>query len=123
VLYFYPKDMTQGCTIEAHEFAEATDEFASMNATVVGVSADNLETLDRFSVEACRNKFAVAADPQATVIKSYEAENTQRPGRAARISYVIAPDGNILLSLQSNDPIEHVTKTKEAVKAYKAAHP
>lgn len=123
VLYFYPAAFTMGCTIEAHEFAEATDNFAALNATVVGVSADNIETLDRFSVEACRNKFAVAADPQATVIKSYEAENTQRPGRAARISYVIAPDGNVVFALQSNDPIEHVTKTMEAVKAYKAAHP
>ena len=122
VLYFYPAAFTMGCTIEAHEFAEATDKFATMKATVIGVSADNLDTLDKFSVTECRNKFAVAADPDTKVIKQYEAENTQRPGRAARISYVIAPDGTILLSHAGNDPIEHVKMTMAAVEKYAAEH-
>ena len=119
VLYFYPAAFTQGCTIEAHEFAEATDKFASMNATVIGVSADNIDTLHRFSVEACRNKFAVAADPQGTVIKQYDAQNTQRTEpRAQRISYVIAPDGSIILAHSGADPIEHVKQTMAAVEKW-----
>jgi peroxiredoxin len=123
VLYFYPAAFTPGCTIEANAFSEATDKFATMNATVIGVSADNLDTLHRFSVEACRNKFAVAADPQAAVMKSYEAENTQRPGRAMRISYVIAPDGTVLLAHAGQDPMQHVQMTMAAVEKWKAEHP
>jgi peroxiredoxin len=123
VLYFYPAAFTPGCTIEANAFSEATDQFTAMKATVIGVSADNLDTLHRFSVEACRSKFAVAADPQLAVAKQYEAENTQRPGRAARISYVIAPDGSILLAHAGQDPLQHVEMTKAAVAKWRAEHP
>src|SRR5882724_3191742 len=87
VLYFYPAAFTKGCTIEAHEFAEATDKFKALGATVIGVSHDDIATLDKFSLTECRSKFAVAADPEAKIIKSYQAENTQKPGFANRISY------------------------------------
>ena len=69
VLYFYPAAFTPGCTVEAHDFADATDKFAALGATVIGVSHDKIETLDKFSVSECRSKFAVAADPDETVIK------------------------------------------------------
>src|SRR5688572_22878786 len=62
VLYFYPAAFTSGCTIEAHNFAEATDQFKALGATVIGVSNDDIETLHRFSVSEFRNKFGVAAD-------------------------------------------------------------
>ena len=62
VLYFYPAAFTKGCTIEAHDFAEATDTYHSLGATVIGVSHDNIDTLNKFSVSECRSKFAVAAD-------------------------------------------------------------
>src|SRR6185312_8775863 len=55
VLYFYPAAFTSGCTVEAHEFAEATDKFAALGATVIGVSADNIDKLDKFSVSECRS--------------------------------------------------------------------
>src|SRR4051794_24836404 len=48
VLYFYPAAFTPGCTKEAHDFAEATDKFKSLGATVVGVSYDNIDTLNKF---------------------------------------------------------------------------
>ena len=50
VLYFYPAAFTHGCTIEAHEFAEATDKFKALGATVIGVSHDPIDTLNKFSV-------------------------------------------------------------------------
>ena len=50
VLYFYPAAFTSGCTIEAHDFAEATDEFKKLGATVIGVSADPVDVLYKFSV-------------------------------------------------------------------------
>ena len=55
MLYFFPAAFTQGCTIEAHNFAEATDEYKALGATVIGVSTDNIDTLNKFSVSECRN--------------------------------------------------------------------
>src|SRR5271157_4993953 len=49
VLYFYPKSFTKGCTIEAHEFADAAETFASAGASLIGMSADNIETQKEFS--------------------------------------------------------------------------
>src|SRR5262245_9546499 len=58
VLYFYPAAFTPGCTVEAHEFAEATAQFKALGATVIGVSHDDIAKLNKFSVSECRNKFA-----------------------------------------------------------------
>jgi peroxiredoxin Q/BCP len=70
VLYFYPAAFTTGCTIEAHDFADAVDKYRALGATVIGVSHDDINTLNRFSVSECRSKFAVAADQdQARVRK------------------------------------------------------
>ena len=49
VLYFYPKSFTSVCTVEAHEFAEAMEQFAEMNASVIGVSGDNIDIQKEFS--------------------------------------------------------------------------
>jgi peroxiredoxin Q/BCP len=123
VLYFYPAAFTKGCTIEAHEFADATDRFKELGATVIGVSHDDIATLDKFSLTECRSKFAVAADPEAKIIKSYQAENTQKPGFANRISYVIAPDGQILYSHTDADPVSHVTLSMDVVQKWAHEHP
>jgi hypothetical protein len=56
VLYFYPAAFTSGCTVEAHEFAEATEKFKALGATVIGVSHDSIDTLNKFSVSECRRK-------------------------------------------------------------------
>jgi peroxiredoxin len=123
VLYFYPAAFTKGCTIEAHEFAEATDKFAALGATVIGVSHDDIATLDKFSVSECRSKFAVAADPNGTVIKAYDTVLAKNPAYADRTSYVIAPDHMVLLAYTDMDPYKHVDRTMEAVKKWRAAHP
>jgi len=121
VLYFYPKAFTRGCTIEAHEFAEATDRFKALGATVVGMSNDDIGTLQKFSVEACRNKFAVAADADAKVMKAYDAALTLVPNTADRISYVIAPDGKVLYVYANLAANGHVENTLKAVERWKAA--
>src|ERR1700720_1176810 len=92
VLYFYPAAFTTGCTIEAHNFAEATDEYKALGATVIGVSHDNIDTLKKFSVSECRSKFPVAADGDAKIIKQYDATMPLVSSMANRVSYVIAPD-------------------------------
>jgi peroxiredoxin len=121
VLYFYPKAFTQGCTLEAHAFADATDDFAKLGATVVGMSNDDLPTLQKFSIEACRDKFAVAvATP--SVIKAYDVA-LKREGAPAgmtdRTSYVIAQDGRITMVHSDLDYRDHVKLTLEAVKKLK----
>ena len=73
VLYFYPAAFTPGCTVEAHEFADATSKFQALGATVIGVSHDPIGKLNQFSVSECRNKFAVASDADGSVMKAYDA--------------------------------------------------
>jgi peroxiredoxin len=123
VLYFYPAAFTKGCTIEAHEFADATDKFAALGATVIGVSHDDIATLDKFSVSECRSKFAVAADPNGTVIKAYDTVLAKNPAYADRTSYVIAPDHTVLFTYTDMDPYKHVDVTMAAVKKWRSAHP
>jgi peroxiredoxin len=121
VLYFYPAAFTKGCTIEAHDFAEATDDFNKMGATVIGMSADPIETLNKFSVEECRNKFAVGAATAAT-ITAYDVVLPAKPDRSNRTSYVIAPDGKVIFAYSALSPEGHVKGTMDAVKAWRAAH-
>ena len=120
VVYFYPAAFTKGCTIEAHDFADATDDFAKLGATVIGMSADTIDVLDKFSVSECRNKFAVAsATPE--VIAAYDVQIPTK-SYANRTSYVIAPDSKIIFAYSAMDPTGHVSGTLDAVKAWKAAH-
>lgn len=119
VLYFFPAAYTSGCTAEAHEFAEATPEFEKLGATVIGVTAGNVDRIKDFSKEHCRDKFAVAS-ADAALVKSYDVALAVKPEWSNRTSYVIAPDHKILLSYTDGNFAGHVTQTMDAVKAYKA---
>ena len=116
VLYFFPAAFSSGCSAEAHEFAEATDKFTALGATVVGVSTDDIDTQLKFSMQACQGKFAVASDAGKTVIKSYDAAMMIMPDYANRVSYVIAPNGAIVYNYQSLNPSKHVTNTLAALR-------
>jgi thioredoxin-dependent peroxiredoxin len=122
VLYFYPAAFTPGCTVEAHNFAEATDKFKALGATVIGVSHDSIETLNKFSVSDCRNKFAVAADPDQKITKEYDAVLAAKPEYANRTSYVIAPNGKIIYEYTAMNPDLHVANTMAAVEKWEADH-
>src|SRR6195256_2051398 len=122
VLYFYPAAFTPGCTVEAHEFAEATDKFKALGATVIGVSHDPIEKLNKFSVSECRNKFAVASDADGNVMKNYDAILPVKPNYANRTSYVIAPTGVIIYSYTDLKPDKHVANTMAAVKKWQDDH-
>jgi peroxiredoxin len=121
VLYFFPAAFTSGCTVEAHEFAEATDEFAKMGATVIGLTAGNIDRINEFSSVECRNKFAVGVATPAT-IKSYDVALAVKPGWSDRTSYVIAPDGKIVFAYSALSPAGHVSGAMNAVKGWKATH-
>ena len=121
VLYFYPKAFTKGCTLEARAFSEAADDFKKAGARVIGLSADDLPTLKRFSVEECRNAFPVASATPA-LIKRYDVAmpvvNRIKP-MSNRTSYVIDRRGRIVFAHSDLDWSEHVQKTLAAVRALK----
>ncbi len=118
VLYFFPAAFSVGCTIEANKFAEATDEYKQLGATVIGVSHDDIDTLKKFSTTECRNKFAVGADVDQSVMKSYDAVLSLKPDYANRTSYVISPEGKVVYQFTSLNPYRHVANTMAALKGW-----
>ena len=118
VLYFFPAAFSVGCSIEAHEFAEAIDKFQALGATVIGVSGDDIDTLGKFSVQACQGKFPVASDTSQGIMKSYDAVMQLRPEYANRLSYVIAPNGSVVYNYQSLNPSRHVERTLAALREW-----
>ena len=117
VLYFFPAAFTSGCNAEARAFAEKVPAFRAAGATVIGMSADTVEDLRRFSASECAGRFAVAsAGPR--VVAGYDVA-LGRPvrGRAAtsRTSYVIARDGRVAFVHDDPSPAQHVAQTLAAV--------
>ncbi|MFN3434605.1 MAG: peroxiredoxin [Sphingomonas sp.] len=120
VLYFFPAAFTGGCNAEAHAFAEAVPDFRKAGATVIGMSADDVPTLQRFSSEKCAGKFAVASAGPA-VIRNYDvALNAGGRALTKRTSYVIGKDGRIAFVHDDMNPAQHVALTLAAVR--KLAH-
>lgn len=121
VVYFFPAAHTSGCNIEAHLFSQAIDQFKAQNATVIGVTAGNVDQLADFSKETehCSGKFPVAADPGAKIARQYDAVLAVKPEWSNRTSYVISPSGSIVHVYSNLDPKEHVKETLDAVKALK----
>ena len=122
VLYFVPAAFSVGCSAEAHEFAEATEKFTALGASVIGVSTDDIDTQVKFSLQACQGKFAVASDASKSVIKSYDAAMMMMPDYANRISYVSAPDQSIAYAYQSLNPSKHVANTLTALREWGIAN-
>jgi peroxiredoxin Q/BCP len=120
VVYFYPKSFTRGCTIEAHEFAEAAASFSKAGASLIGVSADPIQTQLQFSTQECRDKFPVAADPSLAVIRAFDAVRVvgaSASGSVAdRISYVITTDGKVGYVYSDRAPDQHVENTLDFIR-------
>ncbi|VTU21778.1 MULTISPECIES: peroxiredoxin [unclassified Variovorax] len=117
VVYFFPAADTNDCSIEAHAFAEAIDQFAALGATVIGVSADDIDTLQKFSVRSCQSRFPVASDQSKTVIEGFDALMQTRPDFANRLSYVVTPNGKVAYYYQNLNPDKHVERMLNAIKA------
>jgi peroxiredoxin len=122
VVYFYPKAFTTGCSLEAHAFADSMDKFNGMGASVIGVSHDDIATLDKFSTQDCASKFPVAADGDQHIMKSYDAVLAQKPDYANRTSYLVAPDGTIVAEYTDLDYSKHVDTMLSALQGWKAKH-
>ncbi|MDM0073341.1 peroxiredoxin [Variovorax sp. J2P1-59] len=117
VVYFFPAADSSDCSIEAHAFADAIDKFTALGATVIGVSADDIDTLTKFSVKSCQSRFPVASDQSKTVIQGFDAVMQTRPDFANRLSYVIAPNGNVAYFYQNLNPDKHVERMLNAIRA------
>lgn len=118
VLYFFPSAFSAGCSMEAHDFAEALEDYKALGATVIGISRDDIETQKKFSIQECRGKFPVASDADQTIMKAYDAVLFFRSDYANRVSYVIAPNGKIIYQYSSLNPVKHVANTLTALKSW-----
>ena len=122
VVYFFPAAFTPGCNVEAAAFSQAIDKFKAHGASVIGVTAGNIDQLAEFSkdTEKCAGKFPVAADEGARIAKSYDALLAMKPDLSSRTSYVIARDGSIAFVHDAMNPNQHVKETLDAVVALRA---
>ena len=130
VVYFYPSAYTGGCDLEAHTFAEMKDKFTAAGATIIGVSADDIQRLNSFSSDPnyCAGKFPVASDPDGKIAATYglgftppRTGITDVRGQALthgfipRTTFVIGKDGKILAVFSSSadhiSPADHVQKS------------
>ncbi len=139
VLYFYPSAYTGGCDLEAHTFASEADKFAAAGATIVGVSADNLDRLTQFSADPkfCAGKFPILSDESTKIAASYALHVTPPiagakdvrgveigHGFIERFTYVIGTDGKIVAAFSSKQdhlsPADHVSKSLAIAQQIKA---
>jgi peroxiredoxin Q/BCP len=124
VLYFYPKDQTSGCSMEAHNFQRDLPKYEAANAVVLGVSLDTVEshktwcTKDGFS-------FKMLADPEHKVVDLYgvpvKTFTTQAGPMtiAMRDTFLISPDGKIVKTWEVKDIANHSTEVLAAIQAAK----
>jgi peroxiredoxin Q/BCP len=120
VLYFYPKDQTTGCTIEAHNFERDTAKYAAANAVVLGVSLDTVESHKTFCSKDGLN-FKLLADPDHKVIDAYGVPiASMGPVKyAQRDTFLIGPDGKVLKVWQVKDIQKHSDEVLAAIEAAK----
>jgi peroxiredoxin len=138
VVYFYPAAFTGGCNLQAHTFSENSDKFKAAGASIIGVSLDNIATLNQFSADPqyCAGKIPVASDADGKIAKSYDlqigdahpgAKNTRGDeighGFAERTTFVVTPDGKIAATIGKMKPDENVMKALETVEHLKGAKP
>ena len=135
VVYFYPSAYTGGCDAEAHAFAELKDKFTAAGTTIIGVSADDIQRLNKFSSDPsyCAGKFPVASDADGKIAASFGL--TMAAGKLGikdvlgqdlnhgfipRTTFVIGKDGKIIAVFSSNtdhiSPTDHVDKSLAIVK-------
>jgi thioredoxin-dependent peroxiredoxin len=117
VLYFYPKDSTPSCTIEAREFNDLLDEFTAAGTEVIGVSTDSAATHARFAQrEGLR--FSLATDADGALADAFGAANRLVHGiRARRVTFLIDTDGRIARVWDRVNPHTHPLDVLDAVRA------
>jgi peroxiredoxin Q/BCP len=116
LVYFYPKDDTPGCTAEACSLNDSLDDLSECGADVIGVSTQGDASHTKFRTKYGL-KFALAADTDGAISKAYGAHKSLGPlSMAARISYLVGPDGMIAHVWPQVSPGKHAEEVLETVK-------
>jgi peroxiredoxin Q/BCP len=114
VLYFYPKDMTQGCTIEAHNFQQDLPKYNAANAVIVGVSVDSTDSHKEFCAKESLT-FKLLADTDKKVVDQYGSLGNR--GFASRNTFLIDPSGKIVKVWTGVNPSKHSEEVLAALAA------
>jgi peroxiredoxin Q/BCP len=115
VLYFYPKDMTKGCTIEAHNFQRDQPKFDADNAVILGVSVDTPDSHKEFCTKEGLT-FRLLADPEHKVVDAYGSLGHFGPMTIAnRNTFLIDPKGKIVKEWTKVDPQVHSEEVLAAI--------
>ncbi|MDB5167178.1 MAG: bcp, peroxiredoxin bcp, peroxiredoxin [Candidatus Saccharibacteria bacterium] len=111
VLYFYPKDDTPGCTVEACSLRDARDDLAELGAEIVGISKDDASAHEKFKAKHSLN-FTLLSDPTADVIEQYGAWGKKQFGVEGilRKTFIINPEGIVVKVYGRVTPIGHGEK-------------
>jgi thioredoxin-dependent peroxiredoxin len=122
VLYFYPRDMTPGCTVEAKNFQTHLRELTELGAEVVGVSKDTPDRHKKFATKYDLT-FTLLSDPDGKTIEKYGAwKEKSLYGRSfmgvARMTYLIGPDGKVLKVYPKVSPKTHAPEILTDLKEY-----
>jgi peroxiredoxin Q/BCP len=104
VLYFYPKDMTSGCTVEAHNFQRDLAQYEQRNAVILGVSVDSVDSHKQFCTKESLS-FKLLSDAEKVTTKHYGTLNAM--GMASRNTFLIDPSGKIAKVFTSVSPAQH----------------
>ena len=120
VLYFYPKDMTSGCTIEAHNFQRDQSKYDALNAVVLGVSLDTVESHKTFCTKDSLT-FKLLADPDHKVIQAYGVpiKSFGPVHYADRDTFLISPEGKVVKQWEVKDIQAHSGEVLAAIAAMK----
>ena len=117
VLYFYPKDQTPGCTVEAHNFQRDLAQFEAKNAVILGVSLDTPDSHKQFCTKEGLT-FRLLADPEHTVVDQYGSLGSHGPMKIAnRNTFLIDPQGKIVKVWTNVDPKVHSGEVLAAIPA------
>jgi len=115
VLYFYPKDMSTGCTIEAHGFQNDLDKYQKKNAVILGVSVDTVDSHKQFCAKDGLN-FKLLADVNHDVVTRYGSVMTFGTNTvAARNTFLINPKGQIVKEFVKVNPSAHSAEVLSAL--------
>jgi len=115
VLYFYPKDDTPGCTMEAKGFEELREEFERENAVILGVSRDDEKSHKSFCTKYGLN-FHLLADKDGKIIEEYKAKGVIF---TKRMTYLIDPEGKIAFVWKKVNPARHAKEVLEKLREIK----
>lgn len=119
ILYFYPKDDTPGCTIEANQFTELADEFSKQDTVVLGVSKDSCDSHRAF-IDKYGLNVQLLADTDGELVKNYgvwqeKEKNGEKKMGIVRSTFLINKDGNLEEALYGVNPEGHAQQMLEKV--------